>query len=75
MPRSDAYFTDSPLSSPPNSPQKQSTFAVDSDQNMDFDDHVAGAGASDQVFEVEAILARRGGKDGKTLMYKIRWVS
>lgn len=25
-------------------------------------------------FEVEAILARKGGYNGKTLMYKIRWV-
>lgn len=28
----------------------------------------------DDEFEVEAILARKGGYNGKTLMYKIRWV-
>ena len=55
----------------------------DTDQNGDMEDQTINGNEEngnttflgDNEFEVEAILARKGGYNGKTLMYKIRWVS
>lgn len=80
-------FTSSPLSAPPSSaykpvastsrlPIEESEEDQDSDVNGgDDEDGEETSGLAEGEFDVEAILARRGGSNGKTLMYKIRWVS
>lgn len=51
-------------------------FTDNGDDNEDGeDDGEETSGLAEGEFDVEAILARRGGYNGKTLMYKIRWVS
>lgn len=46
--------------------------AEDGDDEQNAED---SSGLAEGEFHVEAILARRGGYNGKRLMYKIRWVS
>lgn len=84
-----SFFTSSSLSPVAPSPRKTNgAFLQDSDEEggpllesemeTDNDDDgqqvASGPGLADDEFEVEAILARKGGYNGKTLMYKIRWV-
>lgn len=74
MPHSDAYFSGSPLSSVGPSPHKPITAGHEA-FSMDNDRDASEGSAAGEVFEVEAIVARKGGYNGKTLLYKIRWVS
>ena len=83
MPRSRShsnYFTSSPLSTPPSSPQKISGHrpqsSLDGEGDVTFRESAMDVDPNNEdVYEVEAIVARKGGKDGKRLLYRIRWVS
>lgn len=80
------FFTSSSLS-PVQSPRKNSRVVVDGSDEADEaeesmedgpstsdNEETGDATLGEDEFEVEAILARKGGYNGRTLMYKIRWV-
>ena len=77
----ESHFTSSPLSAPPSSPRKPSKQMAPSSPALVLADTTVMAGEAEgeasngDVYEVEAIMARRGGEKGKKLMYLIRWVS
>lgn len=56
--------------------EHENTVTGGNSTNADDEDAEAedSSGLAEGEFHVEAILARRGGYNGKRLMYKIRWV-
>ena len=86
-PRVAAAFSDSPLSAIATQRKRRTTAAMDGYDSGhaavdDVETHLVGAGDATMpgddegdVFEVEAIIGRQGGRNGRPLEYCVRWVS